>query len=290
MSADQPEPKPARRGLWLVVVIVAGLLVLTTCDVLRNFDRSSPAALRRAAFDGDEATVRRLVKAHPEWIDSVGSTNGQTRMLGDLYERAMKSLGKSPSSSPNDDPEKKFQNWEAFGPTALFHAVAQKRVSMALILLEAGAHTRTKLSTGQSIVPLAIFAGDTNLMAALERRGANLNELDPGTSMTALHEATFAQRPEMLLYLIGRKNQSVNAMDHRGFTALHYTAGRAQLDLVQILVTNGADLSLTNRQGLTALDAARLRAAQRTDSNAVAVVEWLEAFAATNQPSAKPSP
>lgn len=290
MTAAEPDSKTTRRGLWLAVVVVVGLLALTTWDVLRNSDRSSPAALRRAAFDGDEATVRRLIAAHPEWIDMPGSTNGQTRLLGNLYDKATTALGKPPSSSPNDDPDKTFQSWEGLGPTPLFHAVARKHVGTALILLEAGAHTRAKLSTGHTIVPAAINAGDTNLLAALERRGANLNELDPGTSMTALHHATFNQRPEMLLYLLGRRSLSVNVTDRRGYTPLLYVAGRARLDFVQILVTNGADLTMTNGRGMTALDLARVRAASSADSNTVAVVDWLEAYAATNQPPAKPVP
>lgn len=290
MTTASSEAKPTRRGLWLAVAVVVGLLALTTWDVLRNSDRSSPAALRRAAFDGDEATVRRLIKAHPEWIDSVGSTNGQTRMLGGLYDKAMKGFGKSPVSAPKDDPDKTFLSWEGIGPTPLFYAVARKHVGTALILLEAGAHTRTKLSTGHSIVPAAINTGDTNLLAALERRGANLGEIDSGSSMTALHHATFGQRPEMLLFLLGRKNLSVNAADRRGLTPLHYVAGRGRLDLVQILVTNGADLTLTNGRGMTALDHAHVRTSQSADSNSVAVVDWLEAYTATNQPPAKPAP
>ena len=274
----------------MTVAAVVALLALTTWDVLRNSDRSSSAALRRAAFDGDEATVRRLIKAHPEWIDSIGSTNGQNRILGDLYDKAMKEFGKSPSAPSPIDPELHFQRLEGLGATSLFHAVVRKHVATAMMLLDAGAHARTKLSTGQSIVLSAIYVGDTNLLVALERRGANLNELDPGTSMTVLHHATFSQRPEALLYLLGRKNLLVNVTDRRGFTPLHYVAGSARLGFVQILVTNGADLTLTNGRGMTALDLARMRDAQSTDSNTVAVVDWLEAFAATNQPPAKPAP
>ncbi|MEQ2010314.1 MAG: ankyrin repeat domain-containing protein [Limisphaerales bacterium] len=289
MTTAPPESKPTRRGVWLAVAVVVGLLALSTWDALRNSGRSSPAALRRAAFDGDEATVRRIIAAHPEWIDLPGSTNGQTRVLGGLYEKAMKGLGKSPSAPSSSDPEHYFQQLERLGANALFHAVAKKHIGTAMILVEAGANPRMKLSTGESIVPMAAYVGDTKLMSALERRGANLNELQPGTGMTALHQAAYGQRPEMLLYLLGR-GLSVNSTNRGGVTPLHIVAGHARLDFVQILVTNGADLTLTNRRGDTALDAARLRVLQGADSKAVAVVTWLEDFAATNQPPAKPAP
>lgn len=289
MPDAQSTPKSTRRGLWLAVVVVIGLLALTTLDALRNSGGNSPAALRRAAFDGDEVTVRRLISEHPEWIDIPGSTNGQTRVLGDFYDKAMKSLGKSAPPSSHGDPEQKFRNWEAFGPTPLFHAVAQKRIGTALILIEAGANTRTKLSTGQPIVTMAAYVGYTNLMSALQRRGANLHELEPGTGMTALHQAAYGERPGMLLYLIGR-GLPVNSTNRGGVTPLHIVAGHARLDFMQLLVTNGADLTLTNRRGDTALDVARLRLLHRADTNALAVVTWLEAYAATNPPSAKSAP
>ena len=289
MTTAASEPKPTRCGVWLAVAVVVGLLGLTTWDTLRNADRSSPVALRRAAFDGDVATVRRLIKAHPEWIDSVGSTNGQTRVLGDLYDRAMKELGKAPSPSSYGVPEIHFKQLEGLGATPLLHAMEHNHVGTALVLIEAGANVRARSSGGMSPLHAALFHGDTNLFFAIEKRGARLDTVDPVSGWTPLHHASFGQRPEVLQLLIAR-GYPINATNRGGVGPLHIAAGRARLDLVQVLATNGADLTLVNGRGNTALEEARRRALMTSNSNATAVVSWLEAYAATNQPPAKPPP
>lgn len=114
MPTTQPDLKPNRRGLWLAVAVVVALLALASWVVLHNFDRSSPAALRRAAFDGDQATVRRLITAHPEWIDSVVPTNGLAQMFSGLYDKAMKAVGK-PRPSSFGNPEREFREQEGLG-------------------------------------------------------------------------------------------------------------------------------------------------------------------------------
>ncbi|KAF0177826.1 MAG: ankyrin repeat protein [Limisphaerales bacterium] len=292
MTTAKSETKPARRGLWLVVAVVVGLLALTTWDVLRNSNGDSPATLRRTAFDGDEAAVRRLIAAHPEWIDLSGSTNGQTAIFSSLYSKAAKAVGKTTPSSPAsvNDPDKVFLQLEGAGATPLFHAVARKHVGTALALLEAGASGRARLLNGHPLVPVAAYVGDTNLMAALEKRGANLHEPLPlKGGMTAIHEAAYAQRPEMLLFLLSR-GLSVNTTNRGGVTPLHIVAGYGRMDCIQALVTNGADLSLRNLRGETVLDIMRFRSMQTGNSNVMAVATWLEAFAATNPPPAKPAP
>lgn len=285
---EQPAvPKQARR-LWPIAAVVAGLLALTTWDVVRRSGGGggSAAQLRRAAFDGDEATVRRLIAAHPEWIDSVGSTNGQTPMFGNLYKKAMKSLGKSPSSSPHGDLEKQFQELEGLGATPLFHAVARKHAATAMILLEARASPRAKLSYGWPVVIAAVAVGNTNLMAEMEKRGASLQTLEARSGMTLLHYAVYGQRPEMLSFLIER-GLSVNATNRLGMTPLHLAIAIRKLPMVEFLATNGADLTITSARGDTALDLALKTA---TDTSGISILNWLEAFTATNQPPAKPAP
>ena len=285
MTTAPPESKPTRRGLWLAVAVVVGLLALTTWDTLRNSDRSSPAALRRAAFDGDEATVRRLSTAHPEWIDMPGSTNGQTRVLDGLYDKTMSALGKPSASVTHADLEKVFREWEAFGATPLFHAVVRKHVGTARLLVEARANVRAKLTNGQPLVFMVTLTGDTNLLAMLEARGARLDEPEPRSTMMLIHYAIHSGREEMLRFLIGR-GLSVNATNSFGYTPLHLAAMQARLDLVQVLAMNGADLGLIDNRGHTALVYARTS----RSPNATAVVTWLETYAATNQPPTKPAP
>ncbi len=298
MTEPESPPTPRRRP-WPVALALVGFLALTTWDVLRNAKGNSPVALRRAAFDGDDATVRRLIAAHPEWVDSVGSTNRSTSVVGSLYEKAMQAIGKSPGTSPREDLESQFQEAEGLGATPLFLAIVQKHLGIAMILLDAGANPRVKLVPGQSMVPFAVYLADTNLVAALERRGANLKEVEPHSARSLLHLAVeggeHGGEVEMIQFLLAR-GLPVNVMKHGGTTPLHIAASRSRLDLVQLLVANGADLTSVNARGETALDVARssgLRKGKdpsRVNTHALAVVTWLEAFTATNQPPANPPP
>lgn len=293
MTAAKPEPKPARRGLWLVVVVI-GLLAVTTWDVLRNSNHSSPAALRRAAFDGDEATVRRLVKAHPEWIDSVGSAKAPTSAAGGLLEVTLIALGKpAPSpTSPEGVREELFLELEASGSTPLMHAATRKHLGVARLLVDAGANLRADRWSGWPLVALARYAtelGNTNFLVALKARGAMLHSGETEYEWGLLHAAVQSGRAEVLRFLIAH-GHSVNGRDRSGGTPLHLAVHFSRLDLVQMLATNGADLSLVAFFRGTPLDEARKAAATNPSSNATAVATWLEAFAATNQPPAKPAP
>lgn len=287
-DTEQPAAPKHTRKLWVVAVVVVGLLALTTWDVVwrSGGGGGSAAQLRRAAFDGDEATVRRLITAHPEWIDSAGSTNGLTPMLGGLYDKTMKMLGRSPPSSSHGDPEKQFQELEGLGATPLFHAVVRKHVGSAMILLEARASPQAKLSYGWPVVSAAVAAGDTNLMAEMERRGAKLDELDKHSGMTLLHYAVYGQRPEMLSFLIAH-GLSVNTTNRIGMTPLHLAVAIRKLPMVEFLATNGTDLTITSARGDTAFDLALKNA---TDSSGIPILTWLEAFTATNPSPAKPAP
>ncbi len=292
MTPTQPEPKASRRGLWLVVVVVASLLALSTWDILRNSGGNSPIALRRAAFDGDEATVRRLLAAHPEWIDTPGSTNASKRATGGLLEVTLIALGKpAPSpTSPEGEREEQFWALETSGATPLIHAAARRHLGAARLLVDAGANLQGKVARGWPLSALTHHAagiGDTNFLTALETRGVRLQSDGAGYETWLMGAAVEGGHPDMLQFLIGR-GLSVNERHPTRITPLHLAAAKSRLDLVQMLATNGADLTVVSFFDETALDIARKFAP--SSSNATAIVTWLEAFAATNQPPAKPVP
>lgn len=290
MSAAQPEPTPARRGLWLAVAVVTGLLALTTWDALRNSGGGSPVALRRAAFDGDEATVRRLIAAHPEWIDLPGSTNGQTRLLGDLFKRAKKTLHGPPRTSSREDPEQQFLEFEGVGATPLWHALARTNRGVAKLLLESNANVHLPLKTGFPMACVAAMSGDTNILSVLEERGVKLDSPEPLSRMTPMQYAVIGNNPSVLMYLVER-GLHVNETNRWGYTALHYAANFNRFQTVQFLATNGADWTIRTKVGLTAMDMAWKNATNRTgSSDALLIASWLEAYTATNQPPPKPSP
>ncbi len=57
-------------------------------------------------------------------------------------------------------------------------------------------------------------------------------------------------------YLVEELGADVNARDHNGFTPLHHAAARGDVDLIEYLVSQGADVSPISRRGLTTADMA----------------------------------
>ncbi|MCA1584908.1 MAG: ankyrin repeat domain-containing protein [Acidobacteria bacterium] len=57
-------------------------------------------------------------------------------------------------------------------------------------------------------------------------------------------------------YLVEVVGANVNARDHEGNTALHHAASRGDTEMIQYLVSKGADVTTINREGQTTVDMA----------------------------------
>ena len=57
-------------------------------------------------------------------------------------------------------------------------------------------------------------------------------------------------------YLIEELHADVNAFDHEGNTALHHAAARGDVEMIQYLVSKGADVKAVTREGKTTADMA----------------------------------
>ncbi len=57
-------------------------------------------------------------------------------------------------------------------------------------------------------------------------------------------------------YLVEELGADVNARDHEGNTAIHHAASRGDLEMIQYLVSKGADPKAVNREGQTTVDMA----------------------------------
>ena len=80
-------------------------------------------------------------------------------------------------------------------------------------------------------------------------------------------------------YLVEELHVNVNAFDHEGNTALHHAAARGDVEMIQYLVSKGADVQAVTREGKTTADMAN-GPVQRTQP-------WPEALALLEKLGAK---
>ena len=93
---------------------------------------------------------------------------------------------------------------------------------------------------GPAVTPLQAAAG----VGYGEGFAANSHRFAPGGMLAAVK------------YLIEELHADVNARDHEGNTALHHAAARGDVEMIQYLVSKGADVKAVTREGKTTADMA----------------------------------
>ncbi len=59
-----------------------------------------------------------------------------------------------------------------------------------------------------------------------------------------------------MTYLVEDLGADVNARDHDGYTAMHHAAARGDNEMIEYLVSQGADATFVSRRGQTMVDMA----------------------------------
>jgi ankyrin repeat protein len=93
---------------------------------------------------------------------------------------------------------------------------------------------------GPAVTPLQASAG----VGYGEGFAANSHRFAPGGMLAAVK------------YLVEDLGADVNAYDHEGNTALHHAAARGDVEMIQYLVSKGADVKAVTREGRTTADMA----------------------------------
>jgi ankyrin repeat protein len=165
--------------------------------------------------------------------------------------------------------------------TPLIAAIAKKQLDTALLLLQAGATTRTDPSQPSPLGCVAAY-GHTEFVEPLLQFGAPLDGID-ATGCTPLAIAAEQDRVLCLLELLkhgaktdfiypdgltllGKAAQNglirigkallqsrvnVHALDEHEYTALKYAAGNGHIDFAKLLLSFNADIRNRNKRGST---------------------------------------
>jgi len=123
-------------------------------------------------------------------------------------------------------------------------------------LIQNGANLNFEDESGNSVLDLALGAGQNSIIQELLQHGAKPDQTSSKTSrQTALMGAALTGNIEAarLLLVYGADPNKKNAY---GSTALMYAAERGNNEIVKLLLTYGADPGLRNKSGRSARDSA----------------------------------
>jgi ankyrin repeat protein len=149
---------------------------------------------------------------------------------------------------------------DAEGLSGLYLALRDDSLKVAAVLAD-WPRTNVEFRTpeGESPLMIAALKGRLNFVKKLIARGADVNK--PG--WTPLHYAATGGHLEIMALLLDQ-NAYIDAASPNGTTPLMMAAQYASADAVKLLLDAGADPSLKNQLGLTAIDFAHR--ADRDDS------------------------
>jgi ankyrin repeat protein len=239
----------------------SGLLI-----ALLTFVALFPGGAGRAAADspivdaarrGDEAAVRALIAKKANV--NIRGNDGSSALLWATYNddvemvRALIAAG-AEVNAPNH-----------YGITPLLQASRTGDAAVIDALLKAGADPRLNHPQGETPLMAASKTGRVNAVKLLLETGANVNAADTYQQQTALMWAAADGHVDVVQALLDaradpNRKAAVTGLEERrhadhptgGFTALMFAVRNGHENVARALVKGGADMKLTNGDGVTA--------------------------------------
>ena len=141
---------------------------------------------------------------------------------------------------------------------ALIHLAAVYGTPESLLfLIDAGAYISTRNNFGQTALHLAVDGGSAENIRALLRNGADVNASDK-FQISPLHKAVSlgasgSTKGDNVALLLSA-GAEVNAKNEQGETPLHLASRLGIERAVELLLEYGADITIRDKSGNTAID------------------------------------
>lgn len=199
-----------------------------------------------AAIQGDVAEIQRLLAAGAKVNQSyrydrtplmLAAGNGQTAAV-----KALIAAGADINARDNEH------------DTPLVFAIMSRHKSTILALLDAGADLNISNNYGgTALSEVAMLLDDPDLVHLLIRHGASVDGIGSPTQFTPLMAAA-SSGGLLTVQILLDAHVPVDAQTTEGLTALMEAATSGQADILTLLLRAGADPSIKDEKGRTALD------------------------------------
>ena len=109
---------------------------------------------------------------------------------------------------------------------------------------------------GETLLHASVQLGNLEMTKRFVKTGVDVNRKDVG-GRTFAHFASFCSSVTCLSYVCQYFPHLLNLQDKDGFTCLHWTVVSDKLCLLRVLLEHNVDVHVRNKEGQTALDAAK---------------------------------
>ncbi len=146
------------------------------------------------------------------------------------------------------------------GRTPLHYAALNHREEMILLLLANGADINIQDDEKSTVMSYISFINDLSVLKAIIKFGGNIHETTDLTEDTVLHNFCASGKPNIVKFLldIGAK-KDLQKLNFRKESVLHkavLSKSKEKLDVLKILIENGADKNVKNEKGESPLELA----------------------------------
>ncbi|CAI8013353.1 Putative ankyrin repeat protein MM_0045 [Geodia barretti] len=150
-----------------------------------------------------------------------------------------------------------------YGESALILAARYGLRDIVVELVKAGANLELQNKNGDTAVIKATIGYEPDILRELVRAGSDLN-LQNQEGLTPLMIAVRSERTDITNILLEGKHINLDIQENRtGWSALHFSAERGNSATTEALLKAGANAQLKDNGGLTALEIAEVKAAEK---------------------------
>lgn len=225
---------------------IVGLLLAQGADVtLKNNDGETPLQVAERA---KQEEVARLLRATGGPAAPAGG--------GSIFEAAKTGDAEGVRKLLAQGPALLNQGDVAFGATPLHWAALRGQADVAKLLLAQGADVNVRNKDGETPLQVAERAKRSDVAQLLKSAGAPISGF-----VDAVRDGNLPRAKQLLAENRGLLNQKDAQF---GATPLHWAALKGHADVVEYLVSQGADVQATNNNGETPL-----KVAERAKRNSV---------------------
>ncbi len=274
-ATDRENNTPLDQAVLHDQPVIASVLLRDGANPNRVHPQDGRGPMHEASFKGYANLIDTLAKAGAD--PNLPDRYGQTPLdLALAYKnpnviRALLHLGSSLQAS------------RLAANKAMEAAALRGQVDTIRTLIESGFDINAPTASGSTYLHDAALKGQTKAVQLLLDRGANIEAVN-SSGGTPLHDAALGGSSDVMRILLDH-GAAVNARDtESAATPLMLAASLARTSAISLLLARGADPSLRDRQGHSALD----RAHQTDDRQSIQMLKSASAKTGRQILSARP--